>query len=62
MSIGIGIVGCGMIANFHALAIKDAKGAHLVGATSRAPEEYEPFVEKYGVRGYPTLAKTPVSD
>ena len=30
MTIGFGIVGCGMISNFHAKAIADVKGAKLV--------------------------------
>ncbi|MEM0927050.1 MAG: Gfo/Idh/MocA family oxidoreductase, partial [Planctomycetota bacterium] len=55
MSIGIGIVGCGMIANFHAKAIGDANGAHLVGATSRSASEYESFCETYGCRSFPSL-------
>ncbi|MEO1617211.1 MAG: Gfo/Idh/MocA family oxidoreductase [Planctomycetota bacterium] len=55
MSIGIGIVGCGMIANFHAKAIGDAKGAHLVGATSRSASGYEPFAKTYGCQAFPSL-------
>jgi predicted dehydrogenase len=55
MSIGIGIVGCGMIANFHARAIADAKGAHLVGACSRSKSEYEPFAAQHGCRGFASL-------
>ena len=38
MAIGFGIVGCGMIANFHARAIADIRGAKLVGAYSRRIE------------------------
>ncbi|MCA9136391.1 MAG: Gfo/Idh/MocA family oxidoreductase [Planctomycetales bacterium] len=55
MSIGIGIVGCGMIANFHARAIADAEGAHLVGACSRSKEEYEPFAAQHGCKGFESL-------
>ncbi|KAA5543781.1 Gfo/Idh/MocA family oxidoreductase [Roseiconus nitratireducens] len=55
MSIGIGIVGCGMIANFHARAIADAKGAHLVGATSRRMEGTEKFAAEHGCTAFPTL-------
>ena len=55
MSIGIGIVGCGMIANFHARAIADAEGAHLVGACSRRKEEYEPFAAEHNCRGFASL-------
>ncbi len=55
MSIGIGIVGCGMIANFHARAIHDAKGAHLVACTDFKPELATAFAEKNGCRAYQTL-------
>ncbi|QEG01621.1 Putative 4,5-dihydroxyphthalate dehydrogenase [Stieleria maiorica] len=55
MSIGIGIVGCGMIANFHARAIADAEGAHLVGAYSRRKQECDAFAEKHGGRGFGSL-------
>ncbi|MCO8121444.1 Gfo/Idh/MocA family oxidoreductase [Stieleria sp. TO1_6] len=55
MSIGIGIVGCGMIANFHARAIADAAGAHLVGATSRRPEGYQAFAAEHDCKGYESL-------
>jgi len=36
--LGFGIVGCGMIAQFHARAIADLKGAHLTAAFSSNPE------------------------
>ncbi|MEM8671092.1 MAG: Gfo/Idh/MocA family oxidoreductase [Planctomycetota bacterium] len=55
MSIGIGIVGCGMIANFHARAIADAAGAHLVGCTDRKAEFANRFAEKQGCRSFETL-------
>ncbi|TWU46749.1 Gfo/Idh/MocA family protein [Rubripirellula reticaptiva] len=55
MSIGIGIVGVGMIANFHARAIADAKGAHLVGATSRRPEPTAAFAAKHDCKPFDSL-------
>jgi predicted dehydrogenase len=55
MSIGIGIVGCGMIANFHARAITDAKGAHLVGAFSRREDKTRAFAEEHGCNAYESL-------
>lgn len=57
MSIGIGIVGCGMIANFHAKAIADAQGAHLVGVTARRPDAAQAFAQEYGCQAYATLEK-----
>lgn len=56
MSIGIGIVGCGMIANFHAKAINDAAGAHLVGCASRRPEPAQEFASKYDIRAFESVA------
>lgn len=55
MTIGIGIVGCGMIANFHASAITDAQGATLVGATSRRPEATAAFAEKHHCTAFDSL-------
>lgn len=55
MSVGIGIVGCGMIANFHAKAIADAKGGHLVGCADRLPEYAAKFAEANGCRAYGSL-------
>ena len=55
MSIGIGIVGCGMIANFHARAINDAEGAHLVACTDFRAEAATAFAEKNGCRAYASL-------
>ncbi|MGI9472782.1 MAG: Gfo/Idh/MocA family protein [Rubripirellula sp.] len=55
MSIGIGIVGCGMIANFHAKAIADAEGAQLVACVDRNPDLASAFAEKQGCRAYSTL-------
>lgn len=55
MSLGIGIVGCGMIANFHARAIKDAKGVHLVGCADRRTELAAKFGEEQNCRGFESV-------
>lgn len=55
MSIGFGIVGVGMIANFHARALKDAQGAHLVGCTSRRVEPTQAFADKHECRAFESL-------
>ncbi len=55
MSIGIGIVGGGMISNFHAKAITDAQGCHLVGCADRVPERAKEFADKYGCNGYDSV-------
>lgn len=52
MGYGIGIVGCGMIADFHAKAIADIQGAQLVGACSRRKESSDKFAEKFGCNSF----------
>ncbi len=47
-----GILGCGMIANIHAEAIKNVEGAELIGAADARRESTEKFAEKYGVKAY----------
>ena len=37
MAIGFGVIGCGMIANFHAKAIGDIRGAHWPPASTWWP-------------------------
>lgn len=47
--IKFGIVGCGMIARFHAKALADVRGAKLVACYARRPESAEAFQEEFGV-------------
>jgi len=56
MSLGFGIVGCGMIADFHARAINDIEGAHLVACQSRRLEAAEAFADEHGGKAYAKLA------
>ena len=46
-SLGVVIIGCGMIANFHAKAIADASGLHLVGVAARRHEAAQEFAAKF---------------
>ncbi len=46
--LGFGIIGSGMIADYHALAIKDAIGARLVGVAGRNSATVAALAEKYG--------------
>jgi len=46
--IGFGIVGLGMIAAYHARAIKETRGAVLVGAVGRSPEKARQFAREHG--------------
>ncbi len=47
-TLGFGIVGVGLIADFHALAIKDAPGCRLVGVCGRSVEKTAEFARKHG--------------
>ena len=55
MTIGFGIIGCGMISNFHARAIADAAGAKLIGVADRIPEPATKFAEDHGCIAYETV-------
>ena len=52
--IRFGIIGCGMIAGWHANAIKAVDGAELVGVTDNYPEGAISFAQKYGVKVFET--------
>jgi predicted dehydrogenase len=49
---GFGIVGCGMVANFHAQAITAMKGGHLACVYSRNRANADQVAEKYGCAVY----------
>jgi UDP-N-acetyl-2-amino-2-deoxyglucuronate dehydrogenase len=57
MTIGFGIVGCGMISNFHAKAIADVKGAKLVACFDTREESAEKFAKANGCKAYTDLKK-----
>lgn len=48
MAFGFGIIGCGMIANFHAKAIAEIRGAKLVACYNRTPDRAQQLSEKFG--------------
>lgn len=48
-ALGFGIIGCGMVAEYHARAIRHARGARLVGAMSRTSEKARRFSRKHGL-------------
>ena len=50
--LGFGIVGCGMIADFHATAIDAMKGGHLACAFSRNLQNARRLAEKHACRAY----------
>lgn len=51
-SLGFGIVGCGLIADFHARALCDVAGGHLVGVWGRNPERAAEFGRRHGCRAF----------
>src|SRR5262245_60163595 len=52
---GFGIIGCGMIARFHAKAIADVKGGKLVACFDSIPAAVEKFSAEVGCKGYTKL-------
>lgn len=52
---GFGIVGCGMIANFHARAINDIRGARLVACYDTVPDLADRLSAATGCRAYRRL-------
>lgn len=55
MTVRFGIIGCGMIANFHASALKDSAATELIGCVSRSIEKTKQFAEKHHCKSYETL-------
>ena len=54
-AIGFSIIGTGMIADFHANAIRAVPGARLVGAYGNIPEQCRAFCEKHSIRAFDSL-------
>jgi UDP-N-acetyl-2-amino-2-deoxyglucuronate dehydrogenase len=52
MALGFGIIGCGMIADFHARAIAEVRGAKLVGGFDQAPAAADKLAAKFGCKAY----------
>ena len=55
MAIGFGIIGCGMIANFHAKAIADIRGAKLVSCFDMVPAAADRLAAATGCEAYHDL-------
>jgi predicted dehydrogenase len=49
LSLGFGLIGAGMIADFHARAIAAARGAHGVGVASRTTEGASAFARRHNL-------------
>ena len=57
MSVGFGVVGLGMIADFHARALHAAVGAQLVACASRSDARAAQFGARHGCAGYHDMAE-----
>lgn len=55
MSYKFGIVGLGLIAEFHAMAIEAINGAEVYSCVSRSKEKAKAFSNKFGCQGYTNL-------
>ncbi|MFZ5832092.1 MAG: Gfo/Idh/MocA family protein, partial [Planctomycetota bacterium] len=55
MPTGFGIIGCGMIAQFHARAIADLRGAELVACFDQWPEAADKLAAETGCKPYHKL-------
>jgi len=57
MAVGFGIIGCGMIANFHSRAIQDIRGAKLVACFDQFPQAADRLAAATGCRAYHKLSE-----
>ena len=49
---GFGIIGCGMISDFHSAAIANIKNGELVAVSSRKAENSQRLVDRYSIQAY----------
>ena len=57
MATGFGIIGCGMISNFHAKAIADIRGAKVAACFDMFPASAQRLAKATGCRPYDDLKK-----
>jgi UDP-N-acetyl-2-amino-2-deoxyglucuronate dehydrogenase len=55
MAVGFGIIGCGMISQFHARAIADIRGAKLVACYDTVPAAADRLAQSTGCKAYHDL-------
>lgn len=56
MATGFGIIGCGMIADFHCKAVGDIRGAKVAACFDMRPEAADRLAQQVGCRAYHDLA------
>ena len=54
-TINFGIIGCGVISEWHASVIEELEGAKLLGAFDQNTERIQPFCEKHNCQAFTTL-------
>ena len=54
-TIGIGMLGCGFIGEFHALGLRYVRDARLVAACDASAERRDAYTARFGGRGYATV-------
>src|SRR5690606_25364710 len=52
--IGFGIIGCGLISDFHAKAIAESRGGRLIGVASRSVDKARQQAERAGINYFTT--------
>ncbi|MBX7166383.1 MAG: Gfo/Idh/MocA family oxidoreductase [Pirellulales bacterium] len=55
MAHGFGIIGCGMISRFHARAIRDCRGAKVIGCCDAVPAAAEKLAAEIGCQAFADL-------
>jgi UDP-N-acetyl-2-amino-2-deoxyglucuronate dehydrogenase len=55
MTIGFGLIGCGMISRFHAKAVADIRGAKVVACQDAFPQAADKLAAEIGCRAYHDL-------
>ena len=62
MATGFGVIGCGMIADFHARAIGDIRGAKLIGGFDSVTASADRFAKATGCKAYSSLKEMLADD
>lgn len=60
--LGFGIIGCGVISNWHADAVNEVDGAYIAGATDVNQAALRSFSEKYGIESFKSIDELLSSD
>ena len=53
--LGFGIIGCGVISDWHAKSVQAIDGAELIGAADLNEAARKSFAERYGIRAFDSI-------